>query len=187
MINKVSKNTNDIVDFYINIFKNENIVAVDMTLGNGNDLYKVAKNVDIKSKLYGFDISSVAIENSKKKLEEFDNISLIHDSHENILNYVDENINLAIYNLGYLPKGDKSITTESNVVLKSLKIVMDKLNINGIILITFYPGHKSGLKESIELESFLKEVNQKKFTILKFDFINQINNPPYTIAIERVN
>lgn len=185
---KLFKNTNAIVEYYIALFMGKDIVAVDMTVGNGNDIYKIAEIVGMDSSLYGFDISPIAIKNCMEKLRVFkgNNIKIIEDSHKYIHKYIKEDIDLAIYNLGYLPKGDKSITTDYKTVLESLEILLAKLTVNGVIVITFYPGHKSGLEESIEIEKRLRNISQKKFNILKFDFINQVNNPPYTIVIERL-
>ncbi|QQK07561.1 tRNA (mnm(5)s(2)U34)-methyltransferase [Miniphocaeibacter halophilus] len=183
------KNTVEITDYYIDFFKNKIINAIDMTIGHGNDIYKIAKTVNKESEILGFDISEIAVKNTKKQLEEFEkhNIKIIRDSHENINRYTDKKLDLVIYNLGYLPKGDKNITTDYKTVIKSLEYVLSALNENGIIIMTFYPGHNSGKLESIEIEKFLSKINQKKYNILKYSFINQINNPPYVVVIERLN
>ncbi len=188
MENNLYNNTTDIICYFINKFKNKKITAVDMTVGNGNDIFNICSIIGKESHIYGFDILEEAINKSTEKLKIHKNmnINLILDSHENIDNYIEDDLDLAIYNLGYLPKGNKNITTDYNTVINSLNKVFKILNKNGIILITFYPGHKSGKLESIEIEKYLKTKDQKKYRILKFDFINQVNNPPYVIVIERL-
>ena len=99
--------------------------------------------------------------------------------------FVKENIDFAIYNLGYLPKGDKNITTNAVDVEKSLKKLLGKLNKNGVIFITFYIGHLCGQIESAEISRVLKNLEQKEFTVLKFLFENQKNNPPYVVMIQK--
>ncbi|MDL2310928.1 class I SAM-dependent methyltransferase, partial [Peptostreptococcaceae bacterium OttesenSCG-928-C18] len=175
--------------YYINKFYNKDIVAVDMTVGNGNDLYNIAKVVNKESELFGFDIADTAIENSKIKLNEFKdfNITLVLDNHISIRKHIKDNIDLAIYNLGFLPGGNKKITTNYLDVIKSLEVLLKQLNPEGLIIITFYPGHESGLEESVKVEEYLKTLNQKEYNILKYDFINQINNPPYVVILERGN
>lgn len=49
----------------------------------------------------------------------------------------------------------------------------------------FYPGHKSGLEEANIIGEYLKDLNQKEFDVLKYEFINQVNNPPFLIAIKK--
>lgn len=185
---KIFNNTSEIVMYYLNFFLKADIVGVDMTVGNGNDIYNMATIVGSNSILYGFDINPMAILNTKKRLKNIEKIkiNIVQDSHENILEFVSEDIDLAIYNLGYLPSGDKSITTNYLTVIKSIDIVLSKLKINGIVLITFYPGHKNWKLESIKVEQFLSKINQKNFNVLKYNFLNQVNKSPYVIVIERL-
>lgn len=182
------KNCKGILDLFLQDYKGKNLVAVDMTLGNGNDLSKLVNILGNESKFYGFDIQDISIQNTIEKFneKELSNINLILDSHEYIDKYVKENIDISVYNLGYLPKGDKKIVTNYKKVINSLEVLLEKLNPNGRVFITFYPGHPSGLEEAIHIEKYLKELNQKEFEIIKFDFINQKNNPPFLITLEKI-
>lgn len=188
MENNLYINTGDIVYNFLNKFKDKKIVAVDMTVGNGNDICNICSIVGKDSEIYGFDISKDAINTSTEKLKIYDymKLNLILDGHENIKSYINDKLDLVVYNLGYLPKGNKNITTDYKTVIKSLNKVFEILNKNGLIIITFYPGHESGKLESIEIEKYLEKKDQKKYRILKLDFINQVNNPPYVIVIERL-
>lgn len=182
----MGNNTKSLIDFLMKNYVNKVDIAVDMTLGNGND----AKNIlDIlkPEKLYGFDIQKEAISNTHKLLgEEYKNYELILDSHVNIDRYIDCRIDFAIYNLGYLPSGDKNITTLSSDVILSLEKIINMLNINGNVILTFYPGHEQGMIESLEIKEYLSKLSQKNFSIIKFDFINQKNNPPFVIMINKL-
>lgn len=180
-------NTSSLIEFILkNYIKNDMIIA-DMTLGNGYDTYNILNNLKGIGYLYSFDIQKLAIDKSEEILKEvtYDNYKLIEDSHVNFDKYIDENIDLAIFNLGYLPGGDKNITTNAEEVLKCIEKLLDKLNKNGIVLLTLYPGHKNGADEKEYLENYFKKLNQKSFNVLKYDFINQKNNPPYVIMIEK--
>ena len=61
---------------------------------------------------------------------------------------------------------------------------MELLEDDGVIVIVVYPGHEQGQQESIEVENFVKTLPQKKYDVVKYQFLNQINNPPYVIVIE---
>ncbi|MEJ7220935.1 class I SAM-dependent methyltransferase, partial [Staphylococcus gallinarum] len=84
------------------------------TCGNGNDTLFLAQNVP-NGFVYGFDIQQLAITNTEQKVATFSNVKLIKDSHNNVKQYIKAEhigkIDAAIFNLGYLPKGDKSIVT----------------------------------------------------------------------------
>lgn len=49
-----------------------------------------------------------------------------------------------------------------------------------------YPGHDMGFQESEAIEQFVKQLNQKEYEVLKYAFINQMNQPPYLIAIQKL-
>ncbi|MDO5717564.1 MAG: class I SAM-dependent methyltransferase, partial [Tissierellia bacterium] len=116
-----------------------------------------------------------------------DSFKLINDGHENILNYVNIKIDLFIYNLGYLPGSNKQIKTTAKSTLKSLKVSIENLlNIGGIIFMVFYTGHDGGYEEYEIVVNYLKKLNQKKYSIIRHEYINQKNNPPILIIIERL-
>jgi 16S rRNA C1402 N4-methylase RsmH len=163
-------------------------VVVDCTVGNGNDTILLARLVGKTGRVYGFDIQKTALDITKESLacENLDNnVRLIHDGHENIDLYIKEKVDFIIYNLGYLPKGNKNIKTNKDTTLKSLRKAINILNDNGIILITCYIGHEGGLEEKEEVERFFKSLDQKQFNVIKYDFINQINYPPILYGVEK--
>lgn len=162
-----------------------NIRACDMTAGNGKDSKFILDNKNPKI-LYAFDIQKLSQERCKKLIGQRKNFKFILDDHKNIEKYIEEKIDLFIYNLGFLPKGDKSITTNYKSVIQSLKSCLNLLNENGLILITFYPGHDEGKNEEKYVGEFLKNLDQKTFQVIKYNFYNQINNPPFLISIRKV-
>ncbi|MGO3017610.1 MAG: tRNA (mnm(5)s(2)U34)-methyltransferase [Anaerococcus sp.] len=160
-----------------------NGIALDMTCGKGHDSKFILDNLSPK-KLYAFDIQEMAKEESKKTIGEFpENFNFILDSHKNLDLYIKEKIDLAIFNLGYLPSSDKTITTNYKDVIEAINKILDLSQKGTLIVLTFYPGHKEGKEESIYVEEILRKLPQKQYSILKYDFINQKNNPPYVIKI----
>ena len=157
-------------------------ICIDMTCGNGFDTLFLS---DIARKVFAFDIQDVAIKNTKEKTKDKDNVFVILDSHENVLDYVKEPVKGAIYNLGYLPCGDKKLFTSPFSTISSLEKLLKILDVNGRIVIVCYPGFAEGMDESIKVEEYLKTLDQKKYSVVTYKFINQINNPPFIIAVER--
>lgn len=162
--------------------------VVDCTVGNGNDTEILLKAIGKNGQLIGFDIQNKAIESTRNRLimkgYSLDNVRLIEDGHENIDKYVDS-ADLIIYNLGYLPRGDKDIVTKGDTTIESLKKAINVLKPGGLILIASYIGHEGGLSENILLEKFLSDLNQKQYNVLKNSFINQKNKPPILYIIEK--
>jgi 3-deoxy-D-arabino-heptulosonate 7-phosphate (DAHP) synthase len=154
--------------------------AIDGTLGNGFDCDFLSEKF---KKVYAFDIQNIAIENYSRKSKE--NVILINDSHDNIKKYINEEIDVAMYNLGFLPGGDKNITTEAEGTIKSIKQALELLKSGGFITIAVYIGHDSGKKESEELLAFVSQLSKKHFGVMTHNFINRSKDAPYLIVIEK--
>ncbi len=162
----------------------EDGIYVDFTMGNGFDTLFLAEHTN--GDIYAFDIQQTAIENTTKLLEQhqINHVNLILDSHSNLKQYLQQPIDAGIFNLGYLPNGDKSITTRTETTLIAVQSALELLSDTGILVIVLYPGHMQGKTESLQVENFCKNLNASAYHVLKYDFINQ-NHPPYLIAIKK--
>jgi len=154
-------------------------IMVDMTMGNGHDtlfLSSLAKEV------YAFDIQEKALEKTKQKVGHLTHVHLICDSHENILDYV-QSFKGVIFNLGYLPQGDKSITTKTETTLNTLHTLLPLLKKEGFIQLVVYPGHEEGRREDKAIQDWIKTLNPHLFHITESRFIHEEKNPPYMLMI----
>ena len=109
-------------------------VAVDFTMGNGHDTLWLSGAVGENGKVYAFDIQPQALESSRKLLESSGaapNYTLILDSHSNVLDYVHEKICIGMFNLGFLPGGDKSITTKRETTMVAIRAAIELLDADG--------------------------------------------------------
>lgn len=165
-----------------------NAICIDATMGNGYDTSFMRSFLSEGGYIYAFDIQNQALEATQKRLEaskQFSKVQLIQSGHEDIDKFVKEPVDLVVYNLGYLPKGDKEITTTYDKSLVSLKKAMKLIKKNGLIIMTVYPGHQAGKVELEEISKYLKSINQKHYGVMRVDFYNYINNPPVVFLIER--
>lgn len=162
--------------------------VIDATMGNGNDTLFLRKLVGSSGKVFAFDIQTTAINNTNALLMVHglhDSVELIHGGHEDMDLYVHENIAAAMFNLGFLPKGDHQIITNPQTTILAIEKALLLLLPNGIITISIYYGHEGGLAEKDAVLRFVEGLNQREFSVLKLDFINQKNCPPVLIAIEK--
>ncbi|KAB8131484.1 methyltransferase domain-containing protein [Gracilibacillus oryzae] len=164
--------------------------VIDATCGNGNDTLFLSKLVGKQGKVYGFDIQEAAIENTTKRIEaeSKENVTLIHDGHESMDKYIpaDEKIAGAIFNLGYLPKGDHSIVTKPLSTIKAVESIMGRLKIGGRIVLVVYHGHQGGAEEKNQLLTYCNDLDQQYYQVLQYQFINQKNQPPFIVAVEKI-
>lgn len=187
-LNRLFDDFNELKKFILKSKIKENDICVDATMGNGNDTLFLKKCIGIDGKIYAFDIQKQALINTKTKLEEanlYNNVHLINDGHQNINKHIKENINFIIFNLGYLPKGDKTIITKKETTIKAIKESLKLLSKKGIMCIMSYYGHEGGLDEKNSLINFLENLNYLEYNIIKLDFLNKKNSPPILFLIEK--
>ena len=163
-------------------------VAVDFTMGNGHDTLWLSKQVGENGKVYAFDVQKQALENSEKLLEEENapkNYTLILDSHANVLQYVKEKICVGMFNLGYLPGSDKTVTTMRESTMEAVKAAIELLDDDGGLLIAVYPGHAEGTLEGQMLSEFFGTVDRKKICISKLCIVNSPTSPFFFLVEKR--
>lgn len=173
-------NITDLSHHIIDSYVNNKVVALDGTLGNGGDCDFLSEKFE---KVYAFDIQSKAIEEYRKKSK--GNVTLILDSHERVNEYIKEEIDTAIFNLGFLPGGDKSITTKVHSTLKSIEYTLNLLKSGGILIIVVYVGHEEGAKESEALLKYTRNLPKNKFGVMLHKVINRSETSPYMLLIEK--
>lgn len=185
-------NLQGIIPFAHDILKrviHEDDVVVDATCGNGNDTLFLSKLVGPKGHVYAFDIQAQAIETTKALLaaEKRDNATVIHHSHALLDQYIDEDerVAAAVFNLGYLPRSDKTIITKPDSTLTAIEKLLPLLKKNGVIVLVVYAGHPGGREEKNAVVDFVSELDQKDYFVLKYQFMNLMNNPPFVIAVEK--
>ena len=170
-------------DFLAQVITREDIV-VDATMGNGHDTLFLAK---LAKQVYAFDIQEQALEKTSQRLQEagLTNAELILQGHETVDQFVKE-VKAAIFNLGYLPSADKSIITQPQTTLDALDKLCHMLVKGGRIAIMIYYGHEGGDIERDAVMDFVSHLPQEEYTAAIYRTLNQINNPPFLVMIEKL-
>lgn len=160
---------------------------VDATCGNGFDALFLCKVAGASGQVKAFDIQDQAIERTTTLLEanlNLKNYQIIKDSHELIDKYLTGKIDVALFNLGYLPFSDKEVTTTPEVTVNAIKNILSMLKDDGRVYITTYISHDSG-KEIKEISNFLLNLNKKDYNVINMRIINKENTPPELFIIEK--
>ncbi len=168
---------------------NEGEIAVDATAGNGHDTLFLAQLVGESGHVYSFDIQQEAIDSTINRLEEHglrDRTSAILDGHQNVANYVTKEVAGAVFNLGYLPGANHDVITKGETTIQAIDSLLQILKINGMIVLVIYHGHVGGKEERDAVIDFVSQLPQKYVHVLRYEFINQKNDPPFIIALEKV-
>lgn len=176
----------DLQKHFILTHLKEGDVAVDFTMGNGHDTEFLSKTVGENGRVYAFDVQEMALRSTAAHLVEAgcpSNYTLIHDSHHNVKNYVSEPIKAGMFNLGYLPGSDKTVTTMRSTTLPAIEAAIDLMDKDAIILVAVYPGHAEGEEEGKLICEYLSTLSRYKVCATR---INILNSPtsPFFIIIE---
>ncbi len=124
--------------------------AIDATAGNGHDTLFLAQAVGVTGHVFSFDIQAEAIVRTRQRLAEakIENVTLHQASHARMGESVTMPIRAVMFNLGYLPGGDKSVITSRDSTLVALESAKALLQKGGILTVLAYRGHPGGMDEA---------------------------------------
>lgn len=167
-----------------------NSLVIDATLGNGQDAAFILKILKT-GRFIGLDIQETALFHSKALFDQLqidpNRYDLLLLSHEHLDSLpLKAKPDLIYYNLGYLPSGHKSLTTQTETTLISLEKALSLISPNGLITLTCYPGHPEGVLETKAVSDYLMTLSPKDFRISQFSLFNQPTAPLVYAVFKRV-
>lgn len=160
--------------------------VADFTMGNGHDTLWLAEQVGATGHVYAFDIQERALEQTKARLRSAgveERCTLILDSHANAGQYIHEPLCASVFNLGWLPGSDRSLTTRHESTLLAVDTAIRLCSPDGIVLIAVYPGHSEGELEGKLLSEKLSSLDRRSFSVSLFRIINSPTSP-FFFAVE---
>lgn len=167
-------------------------MAIDATVGNGHDTVFLAEEVGRQGTVVGFDVQAKALERTEQRIEEQSleaEIHLLRAGHEDMGAHVPERargeVSAVMFNLGYLPGGDHSLTTQPETTRTALEAAIAYLKPGGVITVVQYTGHEGGAKEAKAVSEWASGLSQDMFQVLAYQFLNHRNDPPRLLAIEK--
>jgi SAM-dependent methyltransferase len=161
-------------------------IAVDATCGNGQDTLKLASLILTaeKGQLYACDIQKNAVEATRLYLEQQLDSSLlmkvrfILGCHSTFPSEIEpQTVKLFVYNLGYLPGGNKNLTTSTQTTLQSIQHAQILLKAGGMICLTCYPGHAEGAKEEKAILNFAASLSPYEWSVCHHQWLNRQKAP----------
>lgn len=163
------------------------LVLVDATAGNGSDTLFLAEHSLPEAKVYAFDVQAEALAQAKElTLAYADKIHFLLAGHQCVDEYIKDDIDAAIFNLGYLPGGDHQMTTRAETTLAAVEKFLQKLSLQGCLIIVAYPGHSEGAREKELLSAWLEQLPSRQFTAGCYQLINHKAGAPLCYIIEKV-
>ncbi len=142
--------------------------CIDATMGNGHDTLFLAQSVGTTGRVYAFDIQNTAVEATRVLLihnQLQSRVNVIKASHQVMQDYITDPVKAIMFNLGYLPGGNKSIITRTTNTLAALNASIKLLTTPGCLTIIAYPGHAGGEDEAATIKDWTKHLPDNHFQI----------------------
>ncbi|MBG9783850.1 class I SAM-dependent methyltransferase [Shouchella lehensis] len=165
--------------------------VVDATAGNGHDTLFLATLVGDTGMVISCDIQADAIQATAERLSQANMVERVelhqigHEQLRHVSAFKSTAIKAAVFNLGYLPKGDKRITTKGDTTIEAIKQIYCQLTNEGRIVLVIYHGHPEGKVEKDAVLDFTRSFPQEEAHVAMYQFVNQRNNPPFVVVIEK--
>ena len=163
--------------------------VVDATMGNGHDTCFLAELVGETGRVIAFDLQAAAVESTASRLSESglrDRCELYCLGHEHLAEKVSVPVRAVVFNLGWLPGGDKRITTQWETTRAALEQALALLMPLGICTVCVYPGHEAGEYERRELTAFVSALRPQEYNVLHQKFLNAGPGAPECYVIQRM-
>jgi len=143
-------------------------LCLDATAGNGFDTLFLARQVGAEGTVHSMDLQSDALIMTGSLLEKHGLAERVtthlscHSKMETVLPPAAKGrIRAITFNLGYLPKGNKSITTKAETTLPAIRLAYDWLGRNGVLSVLCYLGHPGGKNEEETVRKLIQDQGWK--------------------------
>ena len=178
-------NTLGIVHEFLKQYVREGGFCIDATAGRGRDTALLCRLAGETGRVLAFDIQREAVDQTRALLEQEGGKAEVYlDSHANMGNYAEpETVDCVVFNFGRLPGGDPKIFTQADSSVKAIETGLRLLKAGGIMAIALYYGKENGYDERDAVLSYLKTLDDHKFSVLVCGWINRRGDPPMPIFI----
>ena len=164
--------------------------AVDATVGNGFDTLFLAHRVGKTGRVLGFDVQKMALNNASELIRfsgKLDRVRLVLGCHSGLARVLMgyPSVDAAMFNLGYLPRGDHRIVTRPSTTIPAISALIDRLSKNGRISILAYRGHPEGPEEYEAIAKFLSGLSEEIVSVRELAGSSDSGTAPRLFLIQR--
>lgn len=149
-------------------------LAVDATMGNGHDTLFMARHVAPTGRVAAFDVQRQALGATRARLRRADLEAVVElqcVGHEHLETTLPANwhgkVDVVMFNLGYLPGGDKLFATRPETTLTALKQATRVLRPGGLMSLMLYHDHV-GASSEVEGVKYWLATQSGRLTIREF-------------------
>ena len=163
--------------------------AVDATLGNGHDAIFLTRLVGTHGRVLAFDPQPAAHEAARREFArqgvDAGPVTFLCCGHEEMSAQVGPGpVAAVMFNLGYLPGGDRHFTTQTATTLTALEAAITLLESGGMLTVIAYPGHPGGAEEGLAVAALLAAL-PAPWKVFRHECLNARAPAPYLLVALR--
>jgi len=172
--------------FYLHQWLRPGDHVVDATCGNGQDTLLLARLVGEGGRVWALDIQPQALERTRERLAAADwaaPVQLLQAGHERLAEVVRGPLRAVVFNLGYLPGGDRACVTRPESTVAGLGQAVELLEPGGILLAVVYTGHPGGEAEGPAIAAWAAGLPPRHFHVWEHRQANRPPTAPYLVMV----
>ncbi|KAI5067574.1 hypothetical protein GOP47_0018102, partial [Adiantum capillus-veneris] len=170
--------------------------VIDATCGNGHDTAFLAKLVSgegNQGSVYGFDLQTIAIENTSSFLDkelnanQRERVCLHQMCHSRLGEVIKQknSVSVVAFNLGYLPGGAKGMITKARTTVEALGCATTLLQLGGVITVVSYVGHAGGREEYEAVRDFSAGLPSDSWISSQQEWLNRPLCPRLFVLVKK--
>ena len=167
-------------------------VAVDATVGNGHDAAFLARLVGPGGVVHGFDIQPEALDAAGALLRGAGWAGVVrlhaagHEHRAEVLppGHVGR-VAAVLFNLGYRPGGDETVTTRAETTLAALTASTLVLAPGGVLSVVCYTGHPGGEEEADAVAHWCRGLDFASWRAARYELVNKPGHPIIVYCVEK--
>jgi hypothetical protein len=95
-------------------------------------------------------------------------------------------VGAVMFNLGYLPGGDKSLTTRRASTVQAVRAALDLLRAGGVMTVIAYTGHPGGAREADAVADALSQLPPNEYEVRAVDARSGARYPPRLFVVQNI-
>ncbi len=161
--------------------------AFDGTAGNGHDTLFLAQCVGSTGRVYAWDIQPLAIERTAMLVAThgISWVELTLGNHAELDRLFGATFQAATFNLGYLPAGDRTVTTTTANSIRAIRAAAERLVAGGILTVLAYTAHVGGHDEANAVGELLQSLEPTEFEFHEELFASGRTAPPRLFVLRK--
>ena len=161
--------------------------CIDATAGKGRDTLFLCSLVGERGRVLAMDIQPEAVAQTRALLEEngvAERAAVVQACHSRMGEYAPaESVDAIMFNFGWLPGGDHTVFSGPDTSIAAVQTGLELLKPGGVMTLCIYYGRENGTTERDALLAFLPTLDNRRYTVIRGDFVNRTGDVPIPVCI----